>query len=510
MESDYIYYQKIKKIPFKILFYADEYELLTFRHTKYLYRKFINTYNNKKYLNIDFKYDYFPIPSGYQLGYSGNKQTYLIDIANKLPKESNFAIIKIIGPAQLNNNQKLNVYQDEEYVLTKFNNNNCKTYYLYYDYSTNKTFNQNLKNVYNVNKNIKFNHHQKYDNIIINEISLKKKHFKTNEIISLDLRIKIINSSLHLLKKDGTLYLEYFNVSKKNTLTFLKKLFHQFQSVHFIRSKLYNNTLYGGYYVLKSFQNNSMNINVKDFINKKQKNIYHKFQKYILKCNMLMDKMKNIEYYKNYQISIGIDWCKYKNIKISRFYQDYLYKLNNKDFIQSIFYNKKDIDYSKIKLYYDTFYSITYQKEGKLLVNIIKKYFPQSKIIVDANANIGGSTIVLAHYFNKIKSIEIETERYLFLKHNIQVYNLKNVETLNIDYNNYERNNDEIVFFDPPWGGIFYKIEKNLELYLGSVNIKKYLIQNTIIKVPYNYNLKGIKNKYIVEKLKGFMLLIFI
>ena len=42
MESDYIYYQKIKKIPIKILFYADEYELLTFRHTKYLYKKFIN------------------------------------------------------------------------------------------------------------------------------------------------------------------------------------------------------------------------------------------------------------------------------------------------------------------------------------------------------------------------------------------------------------------------------------------------------------------------------------
>ena len=67
MESDYDYYQKIKNIPFKILFYADEYELLTFNNTKYLYRKFVNSYNNKKYLNIDFKYDYFPIPIGYQV-----------------------------------------------------------------------------------------------------------------------------------------------------------------------------------------------------------------------------------------------------------------------------------------------------------------------------------------------------------------------------------------------------------------------------------------------------------
>ena len=79
-----------------------------------------------------------------------------------------------------------------------------------------------------------------------------------------------------------------------------------------------------------------------------------------------------------------------------------------------------------------------------------------------------------------------------------------------MDYNHYKRENNELVFFDPPWGGIFYKIEKKLELYLGSVNIKKYLVKNTIIKVPFNYNLKGIKNKYIIERLRGFNLLIFI
>ena len=154
MESDYDYYQKIKNIPFKILFYADEYELLTFNNTKYLYRKFVNSYNNKKYLNIDFKYDYFPIPIGYQLGYTGNKQIYLIDIKDKLPKKSNFCIIKIIGPGEINNNKKLNVFNDEEYVLSNFNNNECKNYYFYFDYKTNITYNKNTKNIYNINKNI--------------------------------------------------------------------------------------------------------------------------------------------------------------------------------------------------------------------------------------------------------------------------------------------------------------------------------------------------------------------
>ena len=347
---------------------------------------------------------------------------------------------------------------------------------------------------------------------MINEISLKKKYFKNNEIDSLNFRIKIIDSSLKLLKKGGDLYLEYFNISNIKTLNYIQELFNKFNSIKFIRSKLYNNSLIGGYYVFESFQNihKNKNFDLKQFINKKQKNIYQKFQKYILKCNSLMKKMKNTDYYKNYQIAVGVDWCKSKNIKISKFYEDHLYKLNNIDLIKSIFYQKNGINYSKIKLYYDTFYSITYNEEGISLVNIIKKYFPNINTIVDANANIGGSTIILAHYFDKIKSIEIETERYLFLLNNINVYKLKNIETLNIDYNDYKRENNELVFFDPPWGGIFYKVEKNLELYLGPVNIKKYLVKNTIIKVPYNYNLKGIKNKYIIEKLRGFMLLIFI
>ena len=512
MESDYEYYQKIKNIPFKILFYADEYELLTFNNTKYLYRKFINNYNNKKYLNIDFKYDYFPIPIGYQLGYTGNKQIYLIDMKDKLPKKSNFCIIKIIGPGEINNNEKLNVFNDEEYVLNKFNENNCKNYYFYYNYKTNISFNKNINNIYNINKNIDLKDLKKYDNLMINEISLKKKYFKNNEIDSLNFRIKIIDSSLKLLKKGGNLYLEYFNISNIKTFNYIQELFNKFNSIKFIRSKLYNNSLIGGYYVFESFQNihKNKNFDLKQFINKKQKYIYQKFQKYILKCNSLMKKMKNTDYYKNYQIAVGVDWCKSKNIKISKFYEDHLYKLNNIDLIKSIFYQKNGVNYSKIKLYYDTFYSITYNEEGINLVNIIKKYFPNINTIVDANANIGGSTIILAHYFDKIKSIEIETERYLFLVNNIKVYKLKNIETLNMDYNDYKRENNELVFFDPPWGGIFYKVEKNLELFLGSVNIKKYLVKNTVIKVPYNYNLKGIKNKYIIEKLKGFNLLIFI
>ena len=508
MNSDYIYYQKIKNIPYKILFYSNQYELLTFEHTKYLYRKFIDTYNNKKYKNIDFKYDYYPIPLGYELSYNGNKQVYLIDIAKKLPKKSNICIMKVIGPADLNNNDRPILYSDEEYVLTQFNQNICKTIYYYYSYNYKNIANNNT---INIDKNIKINQSQKYDNIFINEFSIKKKYYKNNETSSLYYRIKLIEQSLKLLNNGGNLYLEYFNIGNNKTFNIIQELFTNFESIKFIRSKLYENSLIGGYYIFQNYLGkHKSKTDLKKFIIKTQNNIYRSFDKYVDKCNMLLSKMKEDDYYKNYQISVGVDWCKNHKIKISKYYLDYLYKLNDLSIIKKIFYPKENINYSKIKLYYDTFYSITYYEEGIELSNIIKKYFPNIQTVVDANANIGGSTITLAHYFDKIKSIEIEKERYDFLINNIKVYNLKNVQTLNMDYNDYKRDKDELVFFDPPWGGIFYKSEKNLELYLGQTNIKKYLVKNTIIKVPYNYNIKNIKHKFILKKLKGFMLLIFI
>ena len=171
MESDYNYYQKIKNIPFKILFYVDEYELLTFYNTKHLYRKFINTYNNNKYLN-------------------------------------------------------------------NFNKNDCKNYYFYFNYKTNISYNKNTKNIYNINKNINLKDQKKYDNIMVNEFSLKKKYFKNNEIDSLIYRKKIIELSLKLLKKKGNLYLEYFNIGNEKTFNIIQELFKNFKSIKFLRSKL--------------------------------------------------------------------------------------------------------------------------------------------------------------------------------------------------------------------------------------------------------------------------------
>lgn len=532
LESDYQLHKRINAIPFKIHLLANEYELVTFQNYKYIYRKFIEGYNNNKFKNTGIKIEYYPIPVGYELSYLGNKQVFLIDIKEKLPSNSKIGIFRIVGPAEINDDYSLKMSKDEEYVFENFlKGNTVETFPIYYSWGQNRN---RIKNVFKVeNKTFHSNFpntmKKTFDVIFVNEFHIKKKYFKNNEEVSLPYRIKLVKQAFNLLKEGGSLWLEYVNISNKDTLALMDFINSHFKSVDFVRSKLYHNSLYGGFYVFKGYnsqenvnqkksniQSNSKSnsksnfkSNMKEYIDEVQQQIYKKFNKFIERCEFINKRPKPTEYYISYQIDNGVEWCRHHKVEVSKYYKDKLYELPDITVLKRMFYPSETVNYKNLRLYYDTFYSITYYEEGVHLASLIKKYFPQISTIVDANANIGGSTITLAHYFPKIKAIEIDDERFKFLKHNVEQYKLNNVELINIDYNEYKRDANELVFFDPPWGGIFYKLEKNMELYLGETNIKKYLVKNTMIKVPYNFNMKGITSKFKVENLKGFRLLIF-
>ena len=524
LESDYRLHKRINEIPLKIQLLANEYELVTFQNYKYVYRKFVEGYNNNKYRNTGIKIDYYPVPVGYELSYLGNKQVFLIDIKEKLPSHSKIGIFSIVGPAEINDDQSLKMSKDEEYVLENFlKGNEIETFPIYYGWGQNRN---RIKDVFKLeNKTFHSNFPNKFkkvfDVIFINEFHVKKKYFKNNEEVSFPYRAKLIKQAFELLKEGGSLWFEYVNVSNKETLVLMDFINSHFKSVNFIRSKLYHNSLSGGFYVFegynsqKNISQNKSNIqsnskpSMKEYIDKVQQEIYKKFEKFIERCEFINKRPKPTEYYISYQIDTGVEWCREKKVEVSKYYKDKLYELPDLTILKRMFYPSDKVNYKNLRLYYDTFYSITYYKEGIHLASLIKKYFPNITTVVDANANIGGSAITLAHYFPKIKAIEIDDVRFEFLKHNVNQYKLNNVELINMDYNDYKRESDELVFFDPPWGGIFYKLEKNMELYLGETNIKKYLVKNTMIKVPYNFNMKGISSKFKVENLKGFRLLIF-
>jgi len=171
------------------------------------------------------------------------------------------------------------------------------------------------------------------------------------------------------------------------------------------------------------------------------------------------------------------------------------------------FPEKKGIDISKLQISNIGKYSISKPDDALIINKIIFKYFKKNKriIITDATANNGGNTIHFAFDTHHVNSIEIDTEQFNILKHNINTYGLKNVTLYNDDYLNVMNTiRQDVIFIDAPWGGpCYYKI-KDLDLFLGKqniVNIVKDLYDNKtfklcVLKVPKNYNFAKLFGKF--------------
>jgi len=178
-------------------------------------------------------------------------------------------------------------------------------------------------------------------------------------------------------------------------------------------------------------------------------------------------------------------------------------------------------EYNRLQYDEEGLYSITNYIDADYISQFLKENFMNSEKlnILDGTGGLGGNTISFSKYFNKVTSIELNKERYIILNNNIDVYELKNVKTLNTNsvdylYNNY--NNYNIYFFDPPWGGPCYKKKQSITLELGYkslLEIALFLRESTknkllVYKLPFNYNydefyefdykLCKIKNYYII------------
>nr|AEX62675.1 putative methyl transferase [Moumouvirus Monve] len=121
-------------------------------------------------------------------------------------------------------------------------------------------------------------------------------------------------------------------------------------------------------------------------------------------------------------------------------------------------------------------------------------------VITEMTAGVGGNVLNFAKYFKYVNAIEINKTRYEYLQNNIKLYNYDNVNC----YNNNSldlliNNNDiaqDIIFFDPPWGGKNYKLHKNLRLNFGLETIEnicqELLSKNKanmiVMKLPSNYD----------------------
>lgn len=168
-------------------------------------------------------------------------------------------------------------------------------------------------------------------------------------------------------------------------------------------------------------------------------------------------------------------------------------------------------NYSLLQYDEEGLWSITHPVDADKISNIIKRELGSNISIMDCTAGIGGNTISFSKFFNKVVSVEMNSNKFSLLKNNIECYLLTNITLINDDCNNVNVNCN-CYFYDPPWGGPNYKNENSIRLKLGNkslfeiVNNKK----NVFMKLPNNYDLEEFNNfNYKIYKIKNYLLLSF-
>lgn len=165
-----------------------------------------------------------------------------------------------------------------------------------------------------------------------------------------------------------------------------------------------------------------------------------------------------------------------------------------------MFPKKDKLDYTKLQLSNIGIYSIFYPNSADDLAKIIRSYVPGKKAtITDATSNMGGAVFAFANYFDKINAVEIVKLHCDILENNLRVYDIKDkVDIHCIDYLDIgDKLKQDVIFFDPPWGGKNYKQIKLMNMFLDSIAIHtiiKELVKDNIIaiRVPFNYDFKKI------------------
>lgn len=235
--------------------------------------------------------------------------------------------------------------------------------------------------------------------------------------------------------------------------------------------------------------------------------------------NQMLVKEINKKYIEIYK------WCLNNNIDAINLFadSDKEPQLVDANKMADIFFpNQKGINKKDIKMFDISVYSVTMPQEANLISSTIQKLLSvkynkgNNIVITDGTANVGGNTLSFSSYFTKVNSIEYNQKTFEGLKYNCQnIYKRKNITFYQGDCTKIiPRLEQDAIFIDPPWNGLFYKAYEKLHLKLGSrdvfdiisewFNNKKAKIY--CIKCPFNFDfepfIKTFSNIYI-QKLKN-------
>lgn len=134
-------------------------------------------------------------------------------------------------------------------------------------------------------------------------------------------------------------------------------------------------------------------------------------------------------------------------------------------------------------------------------------------VITEMTAGVGGNVLNFAKYFKYVNAIEIDKIRYNYLTNNVLLYKYENVNCYNNDsYNLLIEKDDivqDIVFFDPPWGGSGYKKIEKIKLTFDKYsieNICRMLFERSttkmvVLKLPNNYDFEYLRTELSIYKI---------
>lgn len=542
-QSQCKFYRQIRDCRKSILLMTNQYEYLDLSFTQeFFLRKKIKTYDydsNIPNSDQEIIQKIFPIVKGFQSNYIGNKFIGLLGIENDLPFNQHIGFIKLIGPGEIRGTTLIAPENIEFFFSPK---QKCTTFswYHYIDYCSFDKFNQTvIKYPHQImtTNNIEDLKVQKKDSIIITPVSLFKNDFKYNELYSLPFRVFYILMGLKNLKKGGDLYLVYQPIRYKSNYQILYLLSTLFQNYRFLESKFefkqwsfYKFINFSGPYSdfedlyqqlfdqdpnlgEQSLLNNNLEDNLifdlgelavsqefTQFLNNCNQRMIDKLTTFLSKYNyinkLVSEKPKKMNDIFNENLDLCISLAKKYKLELKEYFVNFFKKKSSfKKIKKEVFPNILGVNHDQLQINFEGTYSITLPSEGNKISSLIKKRYPHSKIIADMTANVGGNSINFCHNFDFVHSIEINQDNFKILENNLNCYGFQNYQLYHQDCLKFKKRAD-CYFYDPPWTGILYKMNTNMDLFLGNKNIIDVIYPNFCLKVPLNYNIKGLLQKY--------------
>lgn len=145
-------------------------------------------------------------------------------------------------------------------------------------------------------------------------------------------------------------------------------------------------------------------------------------------------------------------------------------------------------------------YSITDTRSAHNTSKIIQQLVGDRATVTDGCAAAGGNTFAFARHFAKVHAVELNAQRFGLLNHNLKVLGLdRKVTTYNQDFLELIGTlKQDVVFLDPPWGGMAYTEKDKVTLTFGGLSLVELcerLKPHTRIialKLPLNYDLDNL------------------